>query len=96
MTSLGRLKNVSVSLVILLGGCQTFQPDRVVRHPDGAMMVTEAKGDWLRVSGYDPATHSLVDAGWVSTSELTGWTFAKYDWSGFLRYDPEWPEGNNE
>ena len=61
-------------------GCSGFMPDRIVRHPDAPMLVTESKGDWLRVSVYDSTEGSLIDAGWVETNETVGWTVSKYDW----------------
>ncbi len=52
------------------------------------MLVTEAKGQWLRVSVYDREDNSLIDSGWIETNETVGWTISKYDWESFITEQP--------
>ena len=73
-----------VATLMTLIGCEGFKPDRVVRHPDAPMLVTETNGEWLRVSAYDPMENELVEAGWVKNEETVGWTLSKYNWTDFL------------
>lgn len=81
-------------------GCETFQPDRVIRHPDAPMLVTEVRGEWLRVSAYDMTDGmtdgALIDTGWINTKDIEGWTIAKFDWATFLGTDDFLDDGGTE
>lgn len=71
-------------LAVMMTGCEGFKPDRVVRHPDAPMLVTEVREGWMRVSAYDIETNGLIDTGWVESEDLVGWTVSKFDWDGFV------------
>jgi len=81
-------KLVAIAVLVSSVGCSGFKPDQIVRHPDAPMLVTDAKGDWLRVSVYDRESNSLIDSGWLEAEETVGWTISKYDWESFITEQP--------
>lgn len=66
-------------------GCTT---DTTIRHPDAPTLIVDTRfhplrGPQIRGSAWDTERGELVDIGWVSASEYTGWTVSKFDWEAF-------------
>lgn len=80
-----KLKLLSMILFVsLLSGCggkKPWSPTEIIKHPDAAMLILEARGDSVRVAVWDGDNKKLIEYGWVQMdASMVGKTIYKLDW----------------